>query len=405
MSEILNELKNRGIFNNCSDEELIDSLKGKGVYIGFDPSANSLHLGNYIQITILKRFAEFGFKPIAVIGGGTGMIGDPSGKSKERNLLSEETLNDNVKSITKEIERFNIKTINNFDFYKDMTIIDFLRKVGKLLNINYMLAKESVKNRIDTGMSFTEFSYQLIQGWDFKVLNEKHDVFIQLGGSDQWGNITSGLEMIRKTNLGPAAGITTNLLVKSDGKKFGKSEGGALYLNKDITSPYAMYQYLYNQNDDDAKKLCFWLLFKPVSEIKDIIQEHDKNPKLNLVQKSLASNVVEDIHGKAELDNALEITRKIFKNSNELTFDDIEQILHSVKSTKVDPNSNLLDILKESSIVSSNREAREFINSGALKINGEKIQSENQKVDFNKYNNTYAFVQKGKKNFFILISK
>ena len=288
---ILQELKDRGILDNITSQEKFKKLsKNSGVYIGFDPTALSLHLGNYIQITILKRFQKAGFKTFAVVGGATGMIGDPSGKSQERNLLDQETLKQNKNKIKKQLNSFELNVIDNLDFYKNTNVIEFLRDTGKLLNISYMLNKEIVKTRIDSGISFTEFAYQLIQGWDFYQLYKKHQVKVQIGGSDQWGNITAGTEIIRKKigDKNNAVGITTKLLTTSSGKKFGKSEGNALFLDKNITSPFEIHQYILNTPDKDVSKLLKWLTFLSINEISHIMQKHAKNPKERLAQKKIS---------------------------------------------------------------------------------------------------------------------
>ena len=278
---IIEELKQRGIFNNISDFNKFSNLHEQvAIYTGFDPTASSLHLGNYVQIANLLRFKQFGYKPIAIIGGITGMIGDPSFRVSERKYLPIEEINNNKIKIKAQLEKFGITVIDNLDFYKNWTLVDFLRNIGTLVNINYLLNKESIATRLDKGLSFTEFSYQLIQGWDFKTLYDKYNVKIQLGGSDQWGNITTGLEIIRKTNgeNNNAIGITANLLLDDNGNKFGKSTGGNnLWLDSKMTSPYNMYQFLLNQSDEKVNELLLWLTFLDRNEINNIINEHQKD--------------------------------------------------------------------------------------------------------------------------------
>lgn len=300
--ELINDLKNRNILNNIANEEKLYLLdKNISVYAGFDPTAKSLHLGNYIQIATLLRFKQFGIKPIAIIGGITGMIGDPSFRSSERQYLDEKVLLENKAAIIKQLKSFDLEVIDNLDFYKGWTIVDFLRNIGTLINVNYLLNKENIATRLEQGLSFTEFSYTLLQGWDFKTLYEKYNVKIQLGGSDQWGNITTGLEMIRKLygEKNDAVAIVANLLLDESGKKFGKSTGGgSLWLDKELTSPYSIYQFLLNQSDEKVNELLNWLTFLDVNEIKQIIIKHNENKAQRYAQKILAYEVVKDIHSK-----------------------------------------------------------------------------------------------------------
>ena len=403
---IIKELTNRGILKQITNEEKFNSLSGnESVYIGFDPTAQSLHLGNYVQMAILKRFKEFGFKPIAVLGGATGMIGDPSGKDSERNLLSEQDLNGYKEKIKKQLEAYGFETIDNLDFYKDMSIIEFLRTVGKNLNINYMMAKDSVASRLETGISFTEFSYQLIQGWDFKKLYEQNNVRIQVGGSDQWGNITSGVELIRKTvgDDNKAVGMTTNLLTTSSGKKFGKSEGNALWLDKNMTSAYEMYQYLISSSDEDAEKFLKWLTFIPLNEIDNIMKEHNANPSKRIAQSKLAYSVIEEIHSKEEADNAVLKTNILFGGQ------DITQItttqalsLSGDIPTFENIKGNIQDVLVQIGAAQSKREAREFISASAVEINGVKITDESYEVNANHFDGKANIVKRGKKKIYLI---
>ncbi|TCG11232.1 tyrosine--tRNA ligase [Mycoplasma marinum] len=407
--KLIKELKERGILKDITNEEKLAKLpKGARVYIGFDPTAYSLHLGNYVQISILKRFEKHGIKPIAVIGGATGMIGDPSGRSEERNLLSSNALLENKSAIRKQLESFGIEVIDNYEFYKDMNILEFLRDAGKLLNINYMLSKEVVKSRLEQGISFTEFSYQLLQGWDFKRLYEEHNVMIQVGGSDQWGNITSGIEIIRKTlgdkNL--AVGMTTNLLTGSDGKKFGKSTGGgALWLSKDMCSPYRLYQYLLNSSDSDVEKLLQWLTDFSQEEIKTIISEHSVAPFKRKAQKVLASVIIGNIHSKEDFESAVRISESLFGKQSiaDLSINEIKQLEGTIPTEKTFSNE-IIDFLIESKSVSSKREAREFIKNGAITINGIKIESETSKIP-SAFNDEVAIIRRGKKNYFLALRK
>lgn len=410
--QILEELKQRGIFKQISNLEKFQKLDPKktGVYIGFDPTAKSLHLGNYVQISILKRFQNAGFNAYAILGGATGMIGDPSFKDAERSLLDKKTLEINKNAIKKQLEHFGLEVIDNYEFYKNMNILEFLRDVGKLVNISYMLSKDSVANRIDNGLSFTEFSYQLLQGWDFYNLYKKHNIFVQLGGSDQWGNITTGLEVISKLegDNHKAVVITSNLLVDENGKKYGKSTGGgSLWLDKNMNSPYNLYQFLFNQPDSKIEELLFWLTFLPINKIKTIISKHNENPSLHYAQEILASEVVKDIHNKEELEIAKKVTKILFDKKYDLSSLDLktlEKMEIYLPLLEVSLNVNLIDKLIEEKVLLSKREAREFINNNALKIDGKEI-DENYLFSPQFYSKKYAFLHKGKKQVFLLKTK
>lgn len=406
---VLDDLKNRGVFNNITNEEKFNNLKkGSGVYIGFDPTAPSLHLGNYIQIMNLRRMAQHGFKPFAVIGGATGMIGDPSGKSEERNLLDETTILINKNRIKAQLEKFNFVVVDNYDFYSSMSVLQFLRDVGKHMNISQMLARDIVKNRLEQGISFTEFSYQLIQGWDFKTLYENYDVAVQMGGSDQWGNIVSGVELIRKTigEENHAVGITTNLLTTSSGKKFGKSEGNAIWMDANLTTPYALYQYLVNTPDEDVFKLLHWLTLLDQETIDKVADSHDLDKTMRIAQKIFAEEVVRDIHGEEQLQNALDISEVLFgtKNVDNLTTEALEQLAGAIPTfEKV--TGKVKEVLQKINVVSSNRELREFIEQEAIEINGKVIKDENEEIDLTWKNGKYTFIKRGKKKFFLIIHK
>ncbi|MGL6124902.1 MAG: tyrosine--tRNA ligase [Metamycoplasmataceae bacterium] len=408
MTKLINDLKSRNIINNITSEEKIKNIKsGDGIYIGFDPTAESLHLGNYIPITILKRFQNAGLKAFAVIGGATGMIGDPSFKDSERVLLSDETVNKNKTEIKKQLELFNLNVIDNFDFYKDVSFLNFLRDVGKNITVNYMMAKDSVSSRIETGLSFTEFSYQLIQGNDFKVLYEKYNIKIQAGGSDQWGNITTGLELIRKTfGENDALGITLNLLTDSNGNKFGKSVGNPIWISKERTSAFSMYQYLVNINDEDVEKLLKWYTFLSVEIIQKEMVLHNENRSLKRAQKLLAFEVTKDIHGEKEANKAIEITSILFESNKpikSLTLNDIESIKNDIPY--YDNNKQkitILELLINSKISTSKREAREFISSNTIFIDGEVVTNENIEILPKNFNNKYLFIKKGKRSYLLV---
>ena len=396
---ILEELKNRGILKDITNIEKFEKLSNESLYIGFDPTAESLHLGNYVQIAILKRFEMAGFKPIAVLGGATGMIGDPSGKSEERNLLSEETLQKNINKIKNQLESFGIEVFNNYEIYKDMNVLEFLREVGKLININYMLSKEIVSSRLEKGISFTEFSYQLIQGWDFKKLYDDKNVRIEIGGSDQWGNITAGVELIRKTvgdnNL--AVGITTNLLTTKSGKKFGKSEGNAIWLDASMTTPYELYQYLISTPDEDLETLFNWLTFIEINEIKEIISKHNQAPSSRLGQKKLAFELTKDIHGIQEAEKAVTISDILF-GSKEIFELSMEQALSLDGNVPTFKNikGDIVDVIVKTSLAQSKREAREFLESGAISVNGKTV-SEGYLLSNEAFDKKANIIKRGKK--------
>ncbi len=408
IKELMLDLKSRNIINNISNEDKIDSLKnGDGIYIGFDPTAVSLHLGNYIPITILKRFQNIGLNSIAVLGGATGMIGDPSFKDAERVLLDNKTLTINKNAIKKQLESFDLEVVDNFDFYKDVSFLDFLRDVGKNITINYMMAKESVSSRIETGLSFTEFAYQLIQGNDFKILYEKNNVKIQAGGSDQWGNITTGLELIRKSfGENNALGITINLLTDSNGNKFGKSVGQPIWLDKSKTSSFSMYQYLLNQNDVDVEKLLKWYTYFTLEKIEEIISEHNQNKGKKIAQKTLAFEVTKDIRGKEEAIKAEEITAILFESKKPLTtlkIEDIEDIKSDIPFYNNEgKKTNVIDLLINSKIATSKREAREFLASKTILIDGQSVTDENEEIKPMNFDNKYLLIKKGKRSYFLV---
>ncbi len=410
MKFFLEDLKSRGIINNITNEaKVIKAFEDKkGIYVGFDPSAESLHLGNYTMIMFLKRLARNNIKTYALVGGATGMIGDPSGKSSERNLLDENTIQNNKKLIKKQLSKISDSEIlDNYDHFKDMNFLTFLRTAGKLININYMLEKESINTRLQTGISFTEFTYTLIQGYDFLYLYENKNIYVQAGGSDQWGNITTGIEMIRKNfnSETHAAGLTLNLLLKADGKKFGKSEKGAIFLEEKLTSPYEMYQFLINQNDIDVIKLLNFLTLIPTNEIKKINEKTLANPKEKIAQKILAEDIVVNVHGKEKYNQSLKISQTLFsENILDLTINEIKMIFNTIPSIElIQKDYNLKEILILLEFSTSNRTSRELINNNSIEINGYKVKDENLIIN----NQTvivknYTIIKKGKKNYSLI---
>lgn len=407
---ILNELKNRNILKNLSSLEKMNKLEnsGCGVYAGFDPTAQSLHLGNYIQIVNLLRFKQFGFDVYAILGGATGMIGDPSFRNSERKLLDQETLLFNKNKIRQQLEKFGLKVIDNYDFYKDMNIIEFLSKVGKLVNVSYMIAKDSVASRLENGLSFTEFSYQLIQGWDFLTLYKDKNVCIQFGGSDQWGNITTGLDMISTTfgNDHKAVALTAQLLTDENGNKFGKSTGGGnLWLDKEMNKPFSLYQFLYNQPDSQIKNLLMWLTFLSVEEINQIVAEHEKEPAKRKAQEILAFEVVKDIHSREDAEIAKNISKIMFDksfNPFELDTSAVEQMFSQMSNLELNGNKSLFEQLLDLKVFNSKREIREMLATGAIKWNDQTIESEEFVVASEQFDSKYALLKKGKKNLYLV---
>lgn len=409
---ILEELKTRGILKQVSNEQKFLNLNPKttGVYVGFDPSASSLHLGNYILISVLKRFKLAGYQAYAVIGGATGMIGDPSFKDAERKLLTNKEVVANRKKIRKQLESFGLDILDNYDIYRNMNVLEFLRDAGKLVNVSYMMAKESVQKRIERGLSFTEFSYQVLQGFDFLTFYTKNNVKIQVGGSDQWGNITTGLDMITKVHGDnhQAVALTVDLLTDSEGNKIGKSTGGGgLWLDKNLCSPYRMYQYLLNLPDSLVQKALYWLTFLDIKELDKIVKKHNQNPAEHYAQKVLAQEVTRDIFGDSELTAAKNITEILFNKNYDfsvLNDKDVQSIEPYLKVVEIKKNDNLIDVLIKEQIIQSKREAREFINTNALKIDDQNVNEET--IYGPKYfKQKYAFFRKGKKQTILLKTK
>ena len=417
----IEELKWRGMIHDIVPETKEEFEKGlTSAYIGFDPTADSLHVGSLVQIMILVHLQRSGHKPIILIGGATGMVGDPSGKSKERNLLDEQTLFRNLTHVKKQLEKFldfdcgenSAEIVNNYDWFKEFSFLNFIRDIGKHISVNYMMAKDSVKSRLKTGISFTEFSYQLVQAYDFYWLWKNKNCKVQLGGSDQWGNIISGTELIRKKDGGKAFAVTTPLLEKSDGGKFGKTESGNIWLEKKKTSPYEFYQFWLNTTDEDAKKYIKIFTTLSQKEIIKIIKEHEKSPHLRMLQKAIAISITERVHGKKELQTAINASNILFGNStnddlrslDENTFLLIFKGVPKFKLKKSDLTSDILDFLsKKSNIFKSKGEARRMINSNAVSINKEKIDVNFQLSENNLLNEKYILIQKGKKNYFLII--
>lgn len=382
MIKIFDELKQRGLIKDTSNEEEVRQLLSSPttIYSGFDPSAISMHLGNFVQISILMRLQKAGHRIIAVVGGATGMIGDPSGKSKERNLLHAEALEANTQAIKKQLQRYldfsdpkKGIVVNNFDWLGKLTMIDYLRDYGKYFPINYMLAKDVVANRLESGLSYTEFSYMLLQSIDFLHLYQKENCQLQFGGSDQWGNLTSGLELIRKIGSSDKkAGVfSTPLITRSDGKKFGKTEDGALFLDASLTSPYAIYQYFYNVDDVTALSYLKVFSFDSLETLAGIESQHQANLGQRIAQKYLAAGMVKVLHGEMALNEAKMMSEVLFTGQfKSLTEAQLLSVLGGLK-VKLLPGILLEDALIQSNLASSKREAREFIQGQSISINGE----------------------------------
>ncbi|VEU78117.1 tyrosine--tRNA ligase [Mycoplasmopsis columbinasalis] len=409
---ILDELKWRGILKQISNEEKFKKLiPGEtGIYCGFDPTALSLHLGNYILISVLKRFKKAGFNVYAIVGGATGMIGDPSFKDKERVLLDNQAVVTNKNAIKNQLRKQGLKVIDNYSFYRNINILEFLRDAGKLINVASILSRDSIVNCLERGLSFTEFSYTLLQGYDFLTLYKQKNVCIQLGGSDQWGNIVTGLDMINRVygDNHQAVGITMDLLTDENGNKIGKSTGGgALWLDPKMCSPYRFYQYLFNQSDATSEKLIKWLTFLPKEKIEQVISKHYQNPKLHLLQKTLAQQVTKDIFGAQGVKFAQKITSLIYKQNISdlnLSLDEFEELKNYLPVVEIEVGANTVDTLIAAKHIQSKREAREFIQTKSLKINGMPF-DETSLYETKLGEGKFAIIKKGKKTTILAVSK
>lgn len=421
------ELRWRGMLQDImpGTEDLLNEESTRG-YIGFDPTGDSLHVGHLTQIMTLIHFQRAGHKPFALVGGATGMVGDPSGKSTERNLLDEDTLAYNVSSLEKQLKKFmdfegegnSAEMVNNYDWFKDYSFLSFIRDVGKHLTVNYMMAKDSVKKRIEgeTGISFTEFSYQLIQGYDFFHLWKNKNCKVQMGGSDQWGNIVTGTELIRRMEGGAAFGLTTQLIKKADGNKFGKTEGGAIWLDASKTSPFKYYQFWLNASDEDAKNWIKIFTLKSKEEIDAIIAEHDLAPHQRIVQKALAKDITIRTHDEESYETAIKTSDLLFGNGSIEFLDslDHEEVLdvfegipqYKIAKSTLEGGLNIVDLLTEASVFPSKGEARKMIQGGGVSLNKEKAQDAEQLiVSKDLINYRYLLFQKGKKNYFLIIAE
>lgn len=399
------DLQWRGLIKDLSSEDLIDKLNNEKLtfYLGTDPTADSLHIGHYSTFLVAKRLQKAGHNPILLVGGATGLVGDPRGTG-EREKADAKVIQSNFEKLKAQVERlFGIKCVNNYDWFKDVNYIDFLRDYGKYINVNYMINKDLVKRQLEIGISYAEFSYMLIQGVDFKHLHDNYGVTLQIGGSDQWGNLTTGIEIIRKLTGEEVYAFSIPLAVDSQGKKMGKSEGNAVWLDINKTSAYELYQYLYNLEDSmmDAYLKRFTFLSK--SEIEEIMKKHLEAPEKRIAQETLAHEVVRDIHGEEEYQKAVEISRALFSGDiKKLPADQIGKIFSKVDHIDIKEAENIVDFLVNSKICSSKREAREFISSGSIYVNGDKVESLEYNIDReNALDNKYVVIRKGKKKYFL----
>jgi len=421
--KLLDELKWKGMIQDImpgTEEQLTKEMTSG--YVGFDPTADSLHIGSLVPILLLVHLQKAGHKPYALVGGATGMVGDPSGKNEERNLLSEETLRHNQEGVKKQLMQFLdfdpskpncAEMVNNYDWFKELSFLTFIRDVGKHITVNYMTSKDSVKKRLEgeTGMSFTEFTYQLVQGYDFYWLYKNKNVKLQMGGSDQWGNIVTGTELIRKKDAGEAFAFTCPLITKADGGKFGKTEKGNIWLDPTKTSPYQFYQFWLNASDEDAEKWIKIFTFLDKTTVDSLTAEHKKDAAKRLLQKKLAEEVTKFVHGEEELKKAIETTEKLFSNQNasaeDLTVEELEGMDGIIKidfeKDKIAAGIDVVTFLAETKIFPSKGEARKTVQGGGISINRKKIENIQQSIENNLLlHDRYLLVQKGKKKYYLV---
>lgn len=426
MDNFIKELEWRGMIHNVmpGTEELL-MKEMTTAYVGIDPTADSLHIGHLVGVMMLTHLQRCGHRPLVVLGGATGMIGDPSFKSEERKLLTIEQIEYNKSCIEKQLSKFmdfksnapnKAEVLNNYDWTKGWSFLDFIRDIGKHITVNYMMAKDSVKKRLETGLSFTEFSYQLLQGYDFKFLYENYNCRLQMGGSDQWGNITTGTELIRRMLQGEAYALTCPLITKADGGKFGKTEKGNIWLDAEKTSPYAFYQFWLNTSDEDAKKFIKIFTLFSKEEVESMISAHEKEPHLRELQKTLAKDMTIRVHGVKEFNSAIEASEILFGKGTTETLKNLDEktllsVFDGVPMFEMDRNSlnegiNIIDLVAEkTNVLASKSEARRTLKENALSINKTKITEDYICNDSDLLNNKYILIQKGKKNYYLIIVK
>jgi len=421
-TNFIEELTWRGMIHDImpGTEEALLKQRSSG-YIGFDPTADSLHVGHLVQIMTLVHFQRAGHKPFALVGGATGMVGDPSGKSQERNLLDAETLNHNVACVKSQLEKFlnfsgenAAEMVNNYDWFQNMNFLDFIRDVGKHITVNYMLSKDSVKKRLETGMSFTEFSYQLVQGYDFYHLNLHHNCIVQMGGSDQWGNIVTGTELIRRKSGGEAYAVTTPLIKKADGTKFGKTEGGSVWLDPEKTSPYQFYQFWLNSSDADSVNYIRIFTLRSKEEIEALEAEHNEAPHLRILQKAIAEDITTRVHGAEALQAAIAASNILFGKS---TSDDLKSLSEkdffsvfegvpqaTISREEFGEGISIVEAMAaKTNFLASNGEARRELKANAIAVNKEKVTESFVITAEHLINDKYVLLGKGKKNNYILV--
>jgi len=420
----IEEMKWRGMIHDMmpGTEDALNKEMTSG-YIGFDPTADSLHIGSLVQIMTLVHFQRSGHKPFALVGGATGMVGDPSGKSQERNLLDSSALDHNVACVKKQLEQFldfdcgdnSAEMVNNYDWFKGMNLLEFIRDIGKHITVNYMMAKDSVKSRLETGLSFTEFSYQLVQGYDFYYLNKNKGCKVQLGGSDQWGNIVTGTELIRRKGGGEAYAVTTPLIKKADGSKFGKTEGGNVWLDKNRTSPYKFYQYWINSSDEDSAKYIRIFTLKTKDQIQEIEAKHSEQPHLRLLQKELAKDITIRVHSEEDYKAAIDASEILFKKGDEAidalkgmteaifvdVFEGVPQA--EVSKLQLEAGISIIELLcDKTGFLKSNGEARRALKENSISVNKEKVDETKKVLSSDLIDGCYILLQRGKKNYFII---
>ena len=402
---LVEDLKWRGLIKDISSPELEEKLNKGGLtfYIGTDPTADSMHIGHYSSFLISKRLAKYGHKPILLVGGATGLIGDPK-PTAERPMITKEEVEHNIKGLTKQAQEiFGFEVVNNYDWIKDINTIDFLRDYGKYFNVGYMLAKDKVKSRMETGITFAEFSYMILQALDFLHLYETKNCTLQVAGSDQWGNITSGIELIRRKLDKTAYGMVMPLVTDSNGVKFGKTEGNALWLDKNKTSSYELYQYLINLEDSMIISYLKKLTFLSREEIEEIEKRHNEKPELREAHKILAREIITDLHGKEEYEKAIKISEALFKGNFEtLTNEELKDAFKGNEVKEIELNKNIVDILIDLNVATSKRQAREFISNNSIEIKGQKVNNLETIIDETfLVNENFLIVKRGKKNYYI----
>ena len=409
--KLYDDLMYRGLIKDVASPDLEKVLNGEPIafYWGTDPTADSLHVGHYSSLITAKRLAKAGHHPILLVGGATGLIGDPR-PTAEREIISKEVIQNNIEGIKKQVVDIfdgNAEVVNNYDWFKDIDLISFLRDTGKYININYMLDKDIIRRRLETGITFAEFTYTLMQGYDFLYLNETKNVVMQVEGSDQWGNITTGIDLISKKLGKTVHAFTMPLILDTSGNKFGKSEGNALWLDNNKTSSYELYQYLINTDDVKVEEYLKVYTFLSKEEIEKIMKEHSEKPEMRIAQKALAKEFITDLHGKEEYESALKISESLFSGSiDKLSEKEIEDAFKGIEPFNISSDTNIIDLLVDNKICSSKREAREFVNNNSITINGTKINDLEYVISKDKLlHDKYIIVRRGKKKYFVGIYK